>query len=105
MSMVRERSHSPSALACGSKRVDEATPSPSSPSMTKFSARRLGRSASRENTRPRLAARKASGVTASVDSLSSAYRRFYSTNGASAAKQAVSRASHTVNTICPGAAS
>jgi hypothetical protein len=44
-------------------------------------------------------------LRSAVDSLSSAYRRFYSTNGASAAKQAVSRASHTVNTICPGAAS
>ncbi len=43
MSMDRERSHSPSALACGSKRVDDATPSPSRPSMTKFSARRFGR--------------------------------------------------------------
>jgi hypothetical protein len=40
-----------------------------------------------------------------VDKLSSAYQRFYSSNGASAAKQAISQASHTVNTICPGAAS
>jgi hypothetical protein len=39
MSMVRERSHSPSALACGSKRVDEATPSPSRPSMPDLRAR------------------------------------------------------------------
>jgi TolA-binding protein len=44
-------------------------------------------------------------LQSAVDSLSSAYQQFYSTNGASAAKQAVSQASHTVNTICPGAAS
>jgi hypothetical protein len=40
-----------------------------------------------------------------VDGLSSAYQQFYNTNGGGAAKQAVGRASHTVNTICPGAAS
>ena len=38
---ARERSHSPSALACGSNRVEAATPSPSRPWMTKFRARRL----------------------------------------------------------------
>jgi hypothetical protein len=40
-----------------------------------------------------------------VDKLSAAYQQFYDSNGAGAAKQAVSRAAHTVNTICPGAAS
>src|SRR5690606_29395339 len=45
MSTRRERSHSPSALACGSNRVDAATPSPRSPTMTKLRARRLGNAA------------------------------------------------------------
>ena len=43
MSRWRERSHSPSALACGSKRCWAATPSPRMPSTTKFRARRWGR--------------------------------------------------------------
>ena len=43
MSTCRERSHSPSALACGSKRACAATPSPSRPSTTKLRARRFGR--------------------------------------------------------------
>src|SRR5262245_57490872 len=44
MSTWRDRSHSPSAFACGSNRVEAATPRPSSPWMTKFSACRLGSS-------------------------------------------------------------
>jgi hypothetical protein len=40
-----------------------------------------------------------------IDSLASAYRQFSSTNGATAAKHAVTRASEKVNAICPGAAS
>ena len=44
MSTCRERSHSPSALACGSNRAGEATPSPRMPSTTKFTARRFGSS-------------------------------------------------------------
>ncbi len=39
---IRERAHSPSPLACGSKRVDAATPRPSSPWITTFTAPRLG---------------------------------------------------------------
>ena len=42
MSRVRPRSHSPTALPCGSKRVLAATPRPSSPSTTTFTARRFG---------------------------------------------------------------
>src|SRR5665811_2352373 len=37
----RARIHSPNALACGSKRVDAATPSPSSPWITMLTANRL----------------------------------------------------------------
>lgn len=44
-------------------------------------------------------------LQSALDKLSSAYQQFYRTNGANAAKQAVSQASHTVNTLCPGAAS
>jgi hypothetical protein len=44
-------------------------------------------------------------LQAAVDDLASAYQRFFSTQGADAAKQAVSQASHSVNVICPGAAS
>jgi hypothetical protein len=44
-------------------------------------------------------------LQAAVDDLASAYQKFFSSNGASAAKQAVSKASHSVNHICPGAAS
>jgi hypothetical protein len=40
-----------------------------------------------------------------VDQLHAAYQRFYDSKGAGDAKQAVSRASHSINTICPGAAS
>ena len=40
-----------------------------------------------------------------VDKLQAAYQQFYSSNGTGDAKQAVSRASHSVNTFCPGAAS
>jgi hypothetical protein len=40
-----------------------------------------------------------------VDRLSAAYQQFYNSNGTGSAKQAVSRASHSLNTICPGAAS
>ena len=39
---MRERSHSPSAFACGSWRASTQHPRPSRPSTTKFSARRLG---------------------------------------------------------------
>ena len=39
---TRARSHSPSALACASWRVDAATPSWRSPRITKLSARRFG---------------------------------------------------------------
>ncbi len=39
---IRARSHSPSAFACASWRVDAATPSCRSPRITKFSARRFG---------------------------------------------------------------
>ena len=42
MSTIRLRRYSPSPLACGSGRVDEATPSPSRPTTTKLRARRLG---------------------------------------------------------------
>src|SRR5262245_29624342 len=42
--MVRPRRTSPSALACGSKRVDAATPRPSRPRMTKLIAFRFGNS-------------------------------------------------------------
>src|SRR5262245_17358312 len=42
-STYRERSHSPSAFACGSNRACEATPSPRRSSITKFRAHRLGR--------------------------------------------------------------
>ena len=41
---VRERRYSPSPLAWGSGRVEAATPAPSSPTTTKFSALRLGSS-------------------------------------------------------------
>ena len=41
----RERSHSPSPLACGSNRVDAATPWPSRPWTTTLTAPRLGSSA------------------------------------------------------------
>ena len=44
MSTTRARSHSPRLLACGSSRVLAATPSPSSPAMTKLTARRFGSS-------------------------------------------------------------
>jgi hypothetical protein len=40
-----------------------------------------------------------------IDGLASAYQQFSSTNGTTAAKHAVSRASEQVNAICPGAAS
>ena len=43
-STSRERSHSPTPLACGSKRVPAATPSPSSPATWKSTARRPGSS-------------------------------------------------------------
>ena len=42
-STSRLRRYSPSPLAWGSGRVDEATPSPSSPTTTKLRARRLGK--------------------------------------------------------------
>src|SRR3954447_3487828 len=42
-SIRRERRYSPSPLACGSGRVLAATPSPSRPTITTFTARRLGR--------------------------------------------------------------
>src|SRR5690606_17355039 len=42
-SRCRPRSHSPSALACGSDRVLPPAPSPSSPSTTKLAARRCGK--------------------------------------------------------------
>jgi hypothetical protein len=44
-------------------------------------------------------------LQAAVDGLSTAYQQFVSTNGAGAAKQAVSRASDRVDKICPGATS
>jgi outer membrane murein-binding lipoprotein Lpp len=44
-------------------------------------------------------------LRAAVDALSAAYQQFFSSNGAAAAKQAVSRASHRVDAICPGATS
>ena len=37
-----------------------------------------------------------------IDNLASAYQQFSSTNGNKAAKQAVSKASKTINTLCPG---
>jgi hypothetical protein len=40
-----------------------------------------------------------------VDALAAAYQQFSSSNGGSAAKQAVSQASRRVNAICPGATS
>lgn len=40
-----------------------------------------------------------------LDKLQAAYQQFYHSNGTGDAKQAVSRASHSINTICPGAAS
>ena len=43
-STMRERTYSPSPFACGSKRTDEATPSPSRPFTTKLSAWRFGSS-------------------------------------------------------------
>ena len=43
-STTRARSHSPRLLAWGSGRTDEATPSPSRPTITKLSARKLGSS-------------------------------------------------------------
>jgi hypothetical protein len=42
--MLRERSHSPSALACASRRRVEVAPVPSNPWRTKFTAPRLGSS-------------------------------------------------------------
>jgi hypothetical protein len=44
-------------------------------------------------------------LQAAVDALSSAYEQFYRSDGAGAAKQAVSQASDRVNAICPGATS
>src|SRR5260221_9048874 len=44
MSTWRERRYSPRPLACGSGRVEAATPRPSRPTTTKFSARRFGSS-------------------------------------------------------------
>jgi hypothetical protein len=44
-------------------------------------------------------------LQSAVDALASAYQQFFRSDGASAAKQAVSRASHSVNHICPGATS
>src|ERR1700756_5570528 len=44
MSTTRARSHSPRLLACGSSRALAATPSPSRPAITKFSARTFGSS-------------------------------------------------------------
>ena len=41
-STCRDRSHSPSPLACGSNRVDAATPSPSRPWITMLTAPRFG---------------------------------------------------------------
>lgn len=41
---MRDRTYSPSPLACASGRVDEATPSPSKPCTTTLSARRFGSS-------------------------------------------------------------
>ena len=43
-STTRLRRYSPRPLACGSGRVDDATPSPRSPCTTKLTARRLGSS-------------------------------------------------------------
>jgi hypothetical protein len=40
-----------------------------------------------------------------VDRLHAAYQQFYDSKGTGGAKQAVSRASHSIDTICPGAAS
>lgn len=40
-----------------------------------------------------------------VDRLSSAYSEFFTTNGAKEAEDAVERASHDVDVICPGAVS
>jgi hypothetical protein len=45
------------------------------------------------------------GLRTAVNKLSAAYQQFYENKGTGAAKQAVSQATHTVNTICPGAAS
>ena len=47
----RARNHSPRPLACGSCRVEAATPSPSRPWTTKLSARRFG-SSTRSTSRP-----------------------------------------------------
>jgi hypothetical protein len=44
-------------------------------------------------------------LRAAVDALSAAYQQFFISNGAGAAKRAVSRASDRVNAICPGATS
>jgi hypothetical protein len=44
-------------------------------------------------------------LQAAVDKLQAAYQQFYNSNGTGAAKQAVSRASHSIDTFCPGAAS
>jgi hypothetical protein len=41
---------------------------------------------------------------AAIANLASAYEQFFTTNGATSAKQAVSRASDKVDAICPGAA-
>ncbi len=46
MSTTLLRRYSPSPLACGSGRVELATPSPSRPTTTKLSARRLGKAVS-----------------------------------------------------------
>jgi hypothetical protein len=40
-----------------------------------------------------------------IDALASAYERFYDTDGAEAAQQAVTRAGNRLDVICPGAAS
>jgi hypothetical protein len=44
-------------------------------------------------------------LRAAADRLSSAYQRFFDSNGAGSAGQAVHRASHDLDAICPGAAS
>src|SRR5262245_39853420 len=67
ISTYRERAHSPSPFACGSNRVDAATPCPSSPCSTTLTPPRLGR-AKVSTSRSRVSGssvRTKSGVTRS----------------------------------------
>jgi hypothetical protein len=44
-------------------------------------------------------------LKSAIDALSSAYRQYYTTNGASSAKRALARASRVIDVICPGVVS